>query len=84
MNKKDRKQFYDAWLEAENIITLIDTSFVPEKQFKRPEEAGPEELKLLLQFLRIQVRMLLHDKESTHRENMSLSKVISEQQNIEE
>jgi len=79
MTKEERKQFHDCWLEAENIITLIEPNFVPEKQFKRPEESGPREIKLLLQFLRVQVRLLLHDKESTERENMSLSNLIDQQ-----
>ena len=76
MTKEERKEFTKAWLEAENVITLIEPNFVPEKQFKRPSEAGPKEIKFLLQFLRVQVRLLLHDKESIQRENMSLSKLI--------
>ncbi len=78
MNRKERKQFTQAWLEAENMITMIEPQFVPEKQFKRPENSGPEELNLLLQFLRFQVRMMLHDKESTERENQTLAGVANQ------
>jgi hypothetical protein len=79
MTKEERKHFHDAWLEAENIITLMEPNFRPEKQFKRPEDAGPEEIKLLLAFLRLAVRSFLHDKESTERENLSLTKIIDNQ-----
>lgn len=78
MTKSEREEFRKAWLEAENIITVIDPQFQPSVQFKRPEEAGPTEIKLLLQFLRVQVKLLLHDKESTERENMSLSRLIDQ------
>lgn len=78
MNKDEREQFAQAWLEVENVITLIDPNFQPEKRFKRPEEAGPMEIKSLLQFLRVQVRMLLHDNESIKRENLTLSKLIED------
>ena len=78
MRKNERKQFSQAWLEVENIITMISPEFIPEKQFMRPEKAGPEQLNLLLQFLRLQVRMFLHDKESTERENMTLSNLIEQ------
>lgn len=79
MTKDEKKHFNDAWLEAENIITLMDPNFQPEKQFKRPEEAGPHEIKLLLAFLRLAVRSFLHDKESTERENQTLTKMIDNQ-----
>jgi len=79
VNKKERKQFNQAWLEIENIITLIEPEFIPEKQFKRPEEAGPYELNLLLQFLRVAIKMELHDKESTHRENETLRRMVDQQ-----
>lgn len=79
MTKKERKQFTEAWYEAENIITLIEPEFVPEEQFRRPEQSGPREITYLLQFLRFQVRMLLHDRESTGRENMSLVKILDQQ-----
>ena len=78
MTKQERKHFNDCWLEAENIVTLIEPGFVPEKQFRRPEVSGPKEIKLLLQFLRVQVRMLLHDKESTERENLTLAKLVDQ------
>jgi len=80
MTKKERKHFHDCWLEAENVITLIEPEFVPEKQFRRPDASGPKEIKLLLQFLRVQVRMLLHDKESTERENLTLAQLVDQQQ----
>jgi len=78
MTKRERKEFTKAWYEAENIITLIEPEFMPEKRFRRPEEAGPKEIKLLLQFLRFQVRMMLHDKESTERENLTLVKLVNQ------
>ena len=78
MTKNEKKEFTKAWYETENIITLIEPEFTPEKQFRRPENSGPTEIKLLLQFLRVQVRMLLHDKESTGRENMSLAKLVDQ------
>lgn len=76
MTKEEKQDFHDAWLEAENVISLLDPYFQPEKQFKRPEEAGPAEIKLLLAFLRLAVRSFLHDKESTERENLTLTKMI--------
>lgn len=79
MTKEEKKEFSEAWLEAENIITMIDPQFIPKEQLKRPENSGPKEIKLLLQFLRVLVRSLLHDKESTVRENMSLSRLIDQQ-----
>jgi len=78
MTKTEKEQFTQAWLEAENVITVIDPEFIPEKQIKRPEEAGPKEIILLLQFLRLLVKLLLHDKESTARENQSLSKLVDQ------
>ena len=78
MTKSERKEFFDAWLEAELIITTIEPNFVPEKQFRRPEESGPKEIKLLLQFLRVQVKMFLHDKESTEREKMTLANIVDQ------
>jgi len=78
MTKEERKCFNSCWLETENIITIIDPHFCPTENFKRPEEAGPQEIKSLLQFLRIQVRMLLHDKESTERERNGLDKILQE------
>jgi hypothetical protein len=78
MTKQERKEFTKAWYEAENIITLIEPEFIPEKQFKRPEEAGPYELNLLLQFLRVAIKMELHDKESTHRENETLRNLVDQ------
>jgi len=79
MKKSERKEFNEAWLETENIITIIEPSLKPEHQFRRPEKSGPKEIKLLLQFLRLQVKMLLHDKESTERENMTLSRLVEQQ-----
>ena len=76
MTKLEQKHFTLAWLEAENIITLIDPEFIPEEYFKRPEDCGPKEIKLLLQFLRFMVKMMLHDKESTERENISLVNLV--------
>lgn len=76
MTKNESEEFTKAWLEAENIITLIDPQFVPEQQLQRPEKAGPKEIKLLLQFLRVLVKVLLHDKESTERENISLARLV--------
>ena len=78
MRRSERKEFNEAWLECENIITVIEPSLRPEHQFRRPESAGPKELKLLLAFLRLQVKMLLHDKESTERENMTLSNLVEQ------
>jgi len=80
MTKQERKEFSESWYEAENVITLIEPEFIPEEYFKRPEECGPKEIKYLLQFLRFQVKMMLHDKESTERENMSLVKLIEDKQ----
>jgi len=82
MTKQERKEFVKTWYEVENIITLIEPQFTPEEHFKRPEECGPKEIKYLLQFLRFQVKMLLHDKESTERENMSLVKLVEDNQVI--
>lgn len=81
MNRKERKEFNESWLEAENIITLIEPTFIPERQFKRPEEAGPKEIKLLLQFLRVVVKDLLLDKEATGRENETLGRLVDQFQN---
>ena len=83
MTQLERKQFNEAWFEAENIITVIDPQFVPEQQFKRPENCGPKEIVFLLQFLRLQVRMMLHDKESTERENQSLVNLVERGQGVE-
>jgi len=80
MTKDEKEQFVQAWLEAENIITLLDPYFQPEKQLKRPEESGPQEIKKLLQFLRIQVKLFLHDKESTERERNTFYKMLQEQE----
>ena len=81
MRKSERKEFNECWLELENVITVIEPSLIPEHQFRRPESAGPRELKLLLQFLRLQVKMMLHDKESTERENMTLSNLVEQRVN---
>lgn len=78
MTKKERKHFRDCWLEAENIISLIEPEFIPEKQFRRPEQSGPAEIKLLLGFLRLLVRALLHDRESSKRETQSLAKIVDQ------
>ena len=80
MTKEEKKQFKEAWLETENIITVIEPEFTPEEYFKRPEECGPNEIKFLLQFLRLQVKMLLHDKESTERENINLVNLVDSNQ----
>lgn len=80
MTKEERLQFTQAWLEAENIVTVIEPQFVPEEHFKRPEDCGPQEIVLLLQFLRLQVKMLLHDKESTERENQVLVNLVEHKQ----
>ena len=77
MTKKEKKLFVQAWLETENLVTLISPEFHPEIQFRRPEDASPLELNMLLQFLRLLVKMLLHDKESTERENMSLINIMN-------
>jgi len=79
MTKGERKEFEEAWLELENVITVIDPHFNPVSQFKRPKKVGPEELKFLLQFLRIQVKLLLHDNESRVREQESLKALIEKQ-----
>ena len=76
MTKQERKEFEEAWAEIENIITVIDPQFHPSSQFKRPKKVGPRELKFLLQFLRIQVKLLLHDNESMRREQESLKNII--------
>jgi len=81
MTKNERKEFRDSWLEVENIITLIEPGFVPEKQFKSPETSGPKEIKLLLQFLRLVVKDLLLDKEATGRENETLAGLVDKFQN---
>lgn len=80
MTKAERIQFNHAWAEVENIITVIEPGLEPEQQFKRPEECGPTEICYLLQFLRLQVKMLLHDKESTERENISLANLVDNNQ----
>jgi len=80
MTKDEKIQFTQAWLEAENIITLLDPYFQPEVMLKRPEESGPQEIKKLLQFLRIQVKLFLHDKESTERERNAFYKMLQEQE----
>jgi len=82
MTKSERKEFVEAWQETENIITVIVPTLSPEVMFKRPEESGPKEIKLLLQFLRIAVKDLLHDKESTVRERDSLLKMLKEEGTI--
>ena len=51
MTKEERVQFIHGWQELENIITVIEPEFMPEQQFKRPEECGPKELVFLIQFL---------------------------------
>lgn len=79
MTKQERKEFGEAWLEIENIITAIDPQFHPSSQFRRPEEVGPREMKFMLQFLRIQVKLLLHDNESRQREQESLRIMIEKQ-----
>lgn len=71
MTKEEKKQFCEAWLEIENLITIIDPHFQPEKSLKRPEAAGMKEFKDLLQFLRVLIRLTLHDKESCQRERDS-------------
>lgn len=78
MTKDEKEQFAQAWLECENIITTIDPYFSPTENFKRPEAAGPREIKSLLQFLRIQVKLLLHDKEATERERNGFYKILQE------
>jgi len=83
MTKEERKHFRDCWLEAENIVTVIEPQFTPEEYFKRPEDCGPNEIKYLLQFIRLQVKMLLHDKESTERENVSLANLVEHNQGAE-
>jgi len=79
MTKEEKVQFIHAWQEAENIITVIEPELIPEQQFKRPENCGPKEINFLLQFLRLQVKMMLHDKESTERENQTLANLIDNQ-----
>lgn len=79
MTNQERKEFEEAWLEVENIITNIDPQFHPASQFKRPTKAGPAELKLMLGFLRIMVKLLLHDNESRVREQESLKVLIERQ-----
>ena len=80
MTKQERKLFNEAWLEAQYIITMIDPHIVPEQFFRRPENSGPQEIVYLLQFLRVQVRALLHGKESTERENQTLVNLIEQNQ----
>lgn len=79
MTKTEKKEFCEAWQEAENIITVVEPTFQPEKQFKRPQDAGPKEIKLLLQFLRVVVKDLLLDREATHRENETLGNLVDQQ-----
>jgi len=79
MTKQERIEFEEAWLEIENLITIIDPHFHPASNFKRPEECGPGELKLMLGFLRILVKLLLHDNESMKREQESLQILIDKQ-----
>lgn len=78
MTKEEKKQFCEVWMEAENLITMIDPHFQPEKQLKRPEKAGMKEIKDLLQFLRVLIRLTLHDKESTQRERDSFYRMLQE------
>jgi len=81
MTKDEKKEFKEIWLEIENVITTIDPHFHPVSQFKRPDKVGAGELKLLLQFLRIQIKLLLHDNESMRREQDSLRIMIEKQAN---
>lgn len=79
MTKAEREQFGICWIEAENIITMMDPYFQPSGYFKRPGESGPEELKLLLQVLRTRVKLVLHDKETTARERDTFYRMLAEQ-----
>jgi len=77
MNKDERREFKEAWLEAENLITLIDPHF---KELggviHMPEVPTVGDLKRLLQFLRVEIRALLLDRESLEREKIGLRNYI--------
>ena len=77
MNKDERQQYAEAWLEAENLITLIDPQF---KELggviNKPEKPSVADIKKLMQFLRVEIRSLLHDKESLEREKTGLLRFI--------
>lgn len=80
MTERERKQFVEAWYEAENLITKMDPLFQPTVQLKRPENAGPEEIKLLLQFMRVMIISTLHAKESAERERDSFFNMLQQKQ----
>ncbi len=81
MTKEEREQFNKCWLEAENLITVIDPRFDPVVRLKRPEQAGPKDLLDLMGFLRILVKVTLHDNESRQRECQTLRNVMNEVNN---
>jgi len=63
MNENDRKEFREAWLEAENLITLIDPHFKTlGGVIHMPDVPSVEDIVTLMQYLRVEIRSLLLDR----------------------
>lgn len=74
MNADELKE---SWLEAENLITLIDPQFEElGGVIHKPDEPSAGDLKKVLQFLRVEIRSMLHKNESLSREKLGLLRFI--------
>jgi len=80
MNREEQQEFQESWAEAENLITMIDPHFKElGGAIHKPDKPKVGDLKKLLQFLRVEVRSVLHDKESLIREKLGLMRFIQNQ-----
>ena len=82
MTAKEKKQVKEIWAELENVISVMDPNFNLKNynlgQLDRERFVG---LKDLITVLRVQIKSLLHDVESTHREKDILMGLIVEGDN---
>ena len=73
----ERDDFMIAWQEAENMITLIDPQFKElGGTIKKPDKATAKDMVVLLQFLRVEIRAMLLERESLVREKEGLYRFI--------
>jgi len=80
MTKKERRQIAELWADLENIVTILDPGLDLREYFELSDD-GPvtfDDVKELVDLIRIQIKYLKLDLEACNREKSSLLRMISE------
>ncbi len=79
MTAEEKQQAKEIWAELENVVTSMDPNLnLKNYNLGLSNREGLPGIKDVIDLLRIQTKLLLHDVESTRREKQTLLKIIVE------